>query len=132
MMTTARGTRRRQAIGLIAAYAFVLQAWFATAGAAAALASHAPPPFGVADVVCTSEPAGEALNPSTDGQPRHDFLCGLLCSLVTAPGAAVEAAATALWPGVVDDAGPVPVEDVLTAARIWARAGLTRAPPFIA
>lgn len=126
-MARVSGTRWRRAIGLIAAYGFLLQAWFATAGAAAAAAAHAPSSSG-ADIVCTSGPAAAAPDRDTGERARHDLVCGFVCSLA-ASSAAGSVAATTFRAAVAAVAGSVRPADLRAPAAFCLRVGRARAPP---
>jgi hypothetical protein len=126
-MARVSGTRWQRAIGLIVAYAFLLQAWFAVAGAAAAAAAHVPS-SNSADIVCTSGRVTAALDRETQGRPRHDFVCGFVCSLA-AFSAAGSVVTTTSWAVVAPVVGSVLPADLRALAAVWLRVGRARAPP---
>jgi hypothetical protein len=113
--------------GWVVAYVLVLQAFFATAAAAQAMAAHPAAVDGT--VFCLpSGGAASAPDPAAPSNAQHDDCC-LICALAGAPGLTPSNAASALpRHSAAEILTPAPYASVVVVfARI--RSGETRGPP---
>jgi hypothetical protein len=115
----------RRAVGLIAAYAFVLQAFLAVSVVTRAAAVD-PAHAGIAFILCATNDPGAASGEA--GAPvKSDAHCPICILAASAGGALPDAIILPVWQRA--DARPLYVTATSLIAIHPARAGLSRAPP---
>jgi DUF2946 family protein len=116
-----------RAVGLIAAYAFVLQTFLVSVVATQVVAAD---PFGDADfVICSSD--SHSTDAPRDEGANHLVKCGLLCALAHSTITPVpDAIPMAAWAGIVTTSL---LQDRTRSSAVASpravRSGLSRAPP---